>query len=263
REKIEEIRETLNLKPICEGQFAVNGSAQDTSAEDCERVPEKQLLKLKEKDGTLGRVVLVYPKPELRMNDGRDLLKVADEVRRADLEDGTTVWSSGAPVIFADMLKAIVRDGPLTTIVCYLGVIVAIFLNFRSVKSTAFIMLFLTYGLLLLGGAMGLLDIKVNFFNFIAIPITVGIGVDYHINVYKRYELDGRRSIADAVTRTGGAVLLCSLTTIIGYGVMMLSRTPAMVSFGLMAVIGEITCLSSALLLKPAVLVLMERKRNS
>lgn len=246
RSKIEEIRETLEMKPIT-----------------LENVPETQLERLREKDGTLGRVVLVYPRSDLRMNDGRDLLKVAEEVRRADLEDGTTVWSSGAPVIFADMLKAIVRDGPLTTLVCYLGVILAIWINFRSIRSTAFIMLFLTYGLLLLGGAMGLLDIKVNFFNFIAIPITVGIGVDYHINVYKRYELDGRRSIADAVTRTGGAVLLCSLTTIIGYGVMILSRTPAMVSFGLMAVIGEVTCLTSALLLKPAVLVLMERRRAS
>ncbi|MEW6778277.1 MAG: MMPL family transporter, partial [Bdellovibrionota bacterium] len=244
RLKVEEFKATLSLDPI-----------------KLEKVPLRLVEKLQEKDGTIGRVILIYPKKEVRLSDGRELIRFANEIRKIDLEDGTTLWTSGSPVIFADMLTSVIKDGRLTTIVCYLAVTVALFASFRNLRTTAFIMLFLTYGLVLLAGAMGFLGLKVNFFNYIVIPITVGIGVDYHINVYKRYELDGKKSIRSAVVQTGGAVILCSLTTIIGYGSMLLSATPAMVSFGLMAVVGEITCLTSALLLKPAFLVVGERRR--
>lgn len=244
RQRLDEFRETLRLEPV-----------------RLKDVPERLLARLREKDGTLGRVVLVYPTRDIQLADGRNLIRFANEIRRLDLSNGTTLWTSGSPVIFADMLTNVIKDGPFITLICYLGVIGAIWLSFRSLRTTAFLMVFLTYGLLLLGGAMGLLDLKVNFFNYIVIPITVGIGVDYHINVYKRYELDGKSSIRKAVATTGGAVILCSLTTIIGYGTMMVSSTNAMVSFGIMAVIGEVTCLASALLFKPAILVLIERRR--
>ena len=37
-----------------------------------------------------------------------------------------------------------------------------------------------------------LLHVKVNFCNFVAYPITFGIGVDYAVNVMTRYVQDGR-----------------------------------------------------------------------
>jgi predicted RND superfamily exporter protein len=127
-----------------------------------------------------------------------------------------------------------------------------VLLLLRTSRSAALVTASLLLGVLWLGGAMMALRVKINFANFIAYPITFGIGVDYAVNVASRWELDGRRSMADAVRTTGGAVALCSLTTIIGYSSLLLAQNRALFLFGLLAVLGEVSCLSAALLAMPA-----------
>ena len=59
----------------------------------------------------------------------------------------------------------------------------------------------------------------------------------------------------DRVLReTGGAVALCSLTTIIGYSSLLVARNQALISFGLLADLGEVACLAAALFALPALL---------
>jgi hypothetical protein len=110
----------------------------------------------------------------------------------------------------------------------------------------------LVLGVLGLGALAITFNIRINFANFIAFPITFGIGVDYAVNVASRWELDGHGSMVDAVRTTGGAVTLCSLTTIIGYSSLLLAENRALFLFGLLAVLGEITCLTTAVIVMPA-----------
>ena len=122
-------------------------------------------------------------------------------------------------------------------------------------------------GIVLTVGGAAWLDTRLNFLNFVALPITFGIGVDYAVNVMRRYiqEVDGGTAdpIESAVQETGGAVVVCSLTTIFGYCALLTSANRALNSFGLAAVIGEFTCTLSALLSLSALLVLIERRRSS
>jgi predicted RND superfamily exporter protein len=106
-------------------------------------------------------------------------------------------------------------------------------------------------------GAMTVLGLKLNFVNFAVLPITFGIGVDYAVNLYQRYRQAG--SVEEALATSGGAVALCSLTTIIGYATLVTADNQAIQSFGLTAVLGEVTCLSAALFALPAVLSLRRR----
>gem|GEM_PF-4626469 len=70
----------------------------------------------------------------------------------------------------------------------------------------------------------------------------------------------GRR----ALSTTGGAVVLCSYTTIIGYGSLLFSQNLGIHTFGLSAMLGEATCLFTALLLTPALIDwLHHRKQGS
>jgi predicted RND superfamily exporter protein len=98
--------------------------------------------------------------------------------------------------------------------------------------------------------------------NFIALPITFGIGIDYATNIFQRRRLDHARSIADVVRTTGGAVALCSLTTIIGYSSLLIARNQALISFGILADLGEVACLAAALFALPALLRWRELVRS-
>jgi predicted RND superfamily exporter protein len=65
--------------------------------------------------------------------------------------------------------------------------------------------------------------------------------------------------VTSAVKRTGGAVALCSYTTVVGYSSLLFSDQQALQSFGQLAMSGEIACISGALLVLPAVLHLLSR----
>jgi predicted RND superfamily exporter protein len=56
-------------------------------------------------------------------------------------------------------------------------------------------------------------------------------------------------------------VSLCSLTTIIGYSSLLLSKSRALQSFGRLANLGEVTCLLAALVVLPCLAALWLRRR--
>ena len=69
--------------------------------------------------------------------------------------------------------------------------------------------------------------------------------------------------MVDAVRSTGGAVTLCSMTTIIGYSSLLLAENRALFLFGLLAVLGEIACLTTAVVVMPAFVEWMKDRRPS
>ena len=64
--------------------------------------------------------------------------------------------------------------------------------------------------------------------------------------------LDG--DAAEAVRRSAGAVLLCSFTTVVGYGSLIFSDFQALEGFGKLAVVGELGCVFGAVFFVPALL---------
>jgi predicted RND superfamily exporter protein len=245
RQKAEEIRnEIARLRPV-----------------GIEDLPPMMTHNYEELDGRKGLIVYVYPRPGAGLWDGRRVIRFARSVRETALPSGETIYTSGEPVIFADMLEAVAHDAPRAAAGSVLGVLLLLLLSFRNLMASLVVMASLLAGVVMMGGGMALFDIKLNFFNFVVIPITIGIGVDYAVNIYQRYRLEGPGSLGLVIRRSGGAVALCSLTTIIGYCALIIAQNAALTSFGWMANLGEFACLFTALLSMPAFLLLAERRR--
>ncbi len=102
---------------------------------------------------------------------------------------------------------------------------------------------------------------KLNFLNFVVIPITLGISLDYGANIFSRYRLEGPGSIGHVISNVGGAVMLCALTTIIGYATLLTSNNLALRSFGLLADAGEVACIIAAEIVMTAAIIVLERRR--
>jgi uncharacterized membrane protein YdfJ with MMPL/SSD domain len=226
-------------------------------------LPEKLVRSFTERDGTRGRIVYVVPTDGKSVRDMRYLLYWADSFRKTTLPSGEVIWGSGRSVIFADMLKAVVEEGPKATLLAALMTIVVVGISFMRGRSgwraVVLVLGSLAAGLGCMGALLYLGGVKINFLNFIAVPITIGIGVDYAINLVHRWRIQGPGHVPAIVRETGGAVILCSLTTILGYLALMQSVNPAVRSFGLAAVLGEVTCLFAVVVILPAVLTLIDR----
>jgi predicted RND superfamily exporter protein len=124
------------------------------------------------------------------------------------------------------------------------------------------ILVALFFGVVWTVGPAAMIDLKLNFLNFIALPITFGIGIDYAVNVLNRYRIEGPGSIQRVLGSTGGAVILCSITTLIGYSSLLIADNKALVSFGILADIGEVASLMAAVFLLPALVQMVERRKE-
>jgi uncharacterized protein len=228
-------------------------------------LPRTFTLGLRERDGRVGDVVLVYPVAASNWWDGEALRAFVDglrDVARDSSRGGRPPRVAGSVALSSDIAQAILHDGARACVVAFAGVVAVVVVLLRFSRATAYVVASLLVGLLWLAGATHLLGIRINFANFIAFPITLGIGVDYAVNVVSRYEMDGERDVLSAVRSTGAAVALCSLTTIIGYSSLLLAQNRALYLFGLLAVLGEIACLTVALAGLPATLVLLQQRRR-
>jgi predicted RND superfamily exporter protein len=107
---------------------------------------------------------------------------------------------------------------------------------------------------------MAVAGIKFDFINIIAIPLLIGIGIDDAVHINHRYLLEGKGQIDRVVGKTGRAVLLTSLTTIIGFASFIPSIMRAMRSTGIVLSIAMALAFLFSILFYPSVLVIMAEK---
>ena len=224
-------------------------------------LPANTREELTEKDRRVGLMVSIHTANGLDEWNGHDLIKFASAVRRLDLGPGDTVTTSGASVIFADIVESIERDGPLVTGIAAGGLIVMVWLLVGRNRRAIAVLVATAAGSLLMIATCALAGLKVNFLDFVALPITLGLGVDYAINVAHRHDHEQIPDPIVTLRTSGSAVFVCSLTTIIGYGSLLVSENLAIKGFGTASLIGEITCVLTALVLVPALLAVGRCRR--
>ena len=207
-----------------------------------------------EVDGSIGKVVLVYPtETGVSVWNGRDLLRIAAALQYLHLPDGQVIETSGSAVVFGSMIRSVLHDGPIATAASLLVVLMIIAFTIRPSRFALMGLSTLGIGVLWMVGAAGWAGVRVTFLNFIALPITFGIGAEYALNVVTRYREE--HDIHKAVLSTGAAIALCSWTTIVGYGSLLAARNHALQGFGAMAILGEAACLTAAIVAMPSVLL--------
>jgi predicted RND superfamily exporter protein len=226
-------------------------------------LPEGIVRPFIDHEGKRGRIVYIVPTVGQSVYDARYLQRWANAFRETRLPNGDVIYGSGDPVIFADVLQSIREEAPKAVLLSFLGTLTVIFIAFRGNKNGLIALSVLIIGLSWLVAFLWWQDIKLNFLNFVALPISIGVGADYALNIMKRRELTDEADLSKALVETGGAVVLCSLTTVLGYVALMFSMNGATESFGLSAAAGEATTLLAAVLFLPAILFWMKERRRS
>jgi len=208
--------------------------------------------RFEEVNGRVGTVFYVRFKP-ISFSDGHVLLRIAQTTDNVRLRGGTVVQTASRSTIFAEIVRSMERDGPLATKVSLCAVVVVVLLATGGMRGAVAVLFALALGVTFTLGSAAHEGMKLNFFNFIALPITFGIGSEYPFNVFDRSRLL-RGDVSSALRLSGGAVALCSYTTTIGYASMLVSDQRALQSFGRLAMTGEIACATAALVILPAFL---------
>jgi len=242
---------------------------------DLADLPPSLTAGLRESDGSLGRVVLVFPRLTKRLWQTAQLegfIGKLREIAACGVPPGARPGrGAGTLPVSADITASLKHDAPRASLAALASVALVVAVIFRGSRTGLVVIGSLLVGIIWMVGATFLFGIKVNYANFAAFPITFGIGVDYAVNIMARFRQERARRPRDAlpadpahvvervVLSTGGAVTLCSLTTVIGYSSLLLAKNHALFLFGAVAVIGEVSCLFAALLALPALLLVWRK----
>jgi predicted RND superfamily exporter protein len=219
-------------------------------------VPNELAWPFTERDGSRGKLILANTGLGVDSWSVCSLERFAHEIRALRL--GPDVVIGGSAFVFSDMIEAMKRDGPTATAASVLGSALVVVLLLGVGRYARVTLMCAALGTTAMLSAGWLMNIKVNVLDFIALPITVGIGVDYAVNIAARarsYDAESRAGAGRAaMIATGPAVSLCSYTTVVGYASLLFSQNRGIHTFGLSAMIGELTCVTSAVFLAPALL---------
>ena len=150
-------------------------------------------------------------------------------------------------------LEWMIIVGSFTSLVALLALVI----DWRSVMLCAVTLVPPVMGGVLLFGCLALIGVAFNPANLIVLPLILGIGVDDGVHVV--HDFRGQRGAYRMSASTMNAIVLTSLTSMIGFGSMMLAAHRGLYSLGLVLVLGIGNCLFVSLVLLPAILAATRR----
>ena len=115
-------------------------------------------------------------------------------------------------------------------------------------------------------GIMEHFGIDFNVANIVILPLVLGIGIDAGVHMVHRAAESAengqdRATVEELLRGTGSAVMLASITTMVGFAGLLIADYGGMKSLGLVMVLGIACCLVACLIILPAILLLGKRCR--
>jgi predicted RND superfamily exporter protein len=164
-------------------------------------------------------------------------------------------------LLAADQMNEMAETDGIRAAVASLGAIfMLLLLDFRNLKLSLLTLLPLLLSFASLFGIMGATGIKFDFVNIISVPLLIGIGIDDAVHINHRYLIEGKGRMRLVVAKTGIAVLMTTVTTIIGFASFIPSVMRAIRSTGIVLSIAMALAFLFSVLFHPALLVIVAER---
>jgi predicted RND superfamily exporter protein len=182
----------------------------------------------------------------------------AIEAIRNALDGIGGVTLTGISVIGHDTEHRIRADLARLLLIAAVIVVLWLLFYFRSPLHAALAILPAAFGLVCLAGVMAAAGIRLNMVNLVGLPILVGIGVDDGIFLTslmrRRDDAYSRTPIVERLAASCHAVVMTTLTTLLTFGTLTLTSTPAIRSLGVILGVGMTASLAGTLFLLAPIL---------
>ncbi len=263
--ELSEERYVTGVTGIADLMKQANGGVLPTSYAEINRV--KALLPAETLSGLnpspMMTIVAVGVEPGMSQDATFGLL---DSIHaRIDLSSpppGVTITATGESAFAQQMMNEMGVSMGLLLLAAMVLMVIAVGLFFSHVRYRLLSVFIVGTGVLFTFGFMGLTGMKISMVVIGAFPVLIGIGIDYAIQFHSRFDEEARKSsLAEAVrttvTKTGPSVLYAMLATCMGFLALWVAPIPMIQGFGMVCVIGLISCYLAALVIVPTAGVLL------
>jgi hopanoid biosynthesis associated RND transporter like protein HpnN len=170
--------------------------------------------------------------------------------------------ATGKPFTTLEGLKAMKNGFLWAGVYALLVMLLVLLLDFGKLKHVGLALAPLVVGVIATLGLMGLFGVPLNPANLIAFPLILGVGADNGVHVVHDYRqrLGGKRYLLHHAT--GRGILVAALTTILGFGALMIGQHIGLASLGKVLFIGVTCCMAASLVFLPCLLSLLSVRKT-
>ena len=181
--------------------------------------------------------------------EGVGAVAVKDAWARHDLEGGE-VLVTGAPVLLKD-LNDYLRGGILGLGGIALAVMMLILLVLFDVRWRLLPLAVIVVGVIWAFGLAGFLGIPLSVVTIAGLPVMIGVGIDYAIQMHARVEEEvlidrADHPIQETSRNLGPALLVVTFDAVFAFSALMFAKVPMIRAFGLLLAVGiAVICMCS------------------
>ena len=163
--------------------------------------------------------------------------------------DGQTAVFVSAPHLQRELVAGVKQEAVRVFCLALLFNLIAVWAVFKNFKETLLCFVPVILGGCVLFGCLAAGKIQVNLFGLIFLPLLVGLGIDYAIFQLMKYRLQSHTATTVYPTQ---ALLAAGLSTLAGFGVLVLAKHAVLFMMGLCALLGIGGAIGAAVWILPA-----------
>jgi hydrophobe/amphiphile efflux-3 (HAE3) family protein len=263
---LSELIKKENVKPISQG-----GNARREIPFDTNKIYEYiERITISSMKGTLFTDTYDVAVIVIQLKKDADFNNILSKTEHA-IESRGTKYANMTLTGTIAMQKAIQKESMNNFILIFpiaiVLVSIVLFIFHRTVKGIIIAFIPPAFSLALTFGVLGIVQPQLTIISVAIVALLIGLGVDYSIHLMNRLveenNIDDNEKRIELILRsTGKAVLLSTVTTVIGFASLMISSMSPIVTFGFGCAIGILFCFMSAIILVPCLVVIL-RFENS
>ena len=206
----------------------------------------------------------------LQLAENADYNAIQDRIEEAIARRGTfytEMTVTGSTAMQNAIQESYMEFFQIIFILAISLVSVVLFIFHRTFKGIIIALLPTMFSIALTFGILGIVQPQLTMLSISIVALLLGLGVDYSVHLMNRFAEEHKTE--DAIKRTeyilkttGKAILLSSITTIIGFASLMISSMSPMVTFGFGCSIGILFSFTSTMILTPSLSVLLKFKKD-
>jgi hypothetical protein len=209
-----------------------------------------------------------YSRILISMKDGSNRAgkQLLNDLREMTKDDPNVMFITGDGLTKIELADLVVKGQIRSLAFAMLIIFLLIYIIFRSYRAGLISTIPLSVAIVVLFGLMGILGISLDIATALLSSIMIGVGIDYTIHFLWRFKIERARGFTheeaarETLCTAGRGIFYNAFSVIVGFLALGISNFAPMRYFSALIVISIATCLISALLVVPSIVILVKPK---
>ncbi len=214
-------------------------------------------------DGAVIRVfvsVAVATDQEGKLTNDLELFNKEFQEDLADYGNAKGI-ATGQWVITNKITSDLSQSQIISTAISFILATIVLIIAYKRFSLGFIVLIPVMFSIIWILGTMSIIGYNLDVLTITVTSLTIGIGIDYAIHATEKFRLvvdktgDVNVALYETIEKTGGALLIAALTTILGFGMLIFAPIPPQAKFGVIMVMTISYSFISSLTILPLVLV--------